>query len=241
MKEVNMQLQCEDINRICAESEIWNGLLKLDNADILELGCGAAELTRQIASSGVDCQVTAMEVDQIQHAKNLQVTDLSNVQFVSGGAEAIPAEDASFDTVLMFKSLHHVPLNQMDRAMDEIWRVLKPGGVAYISEPIFAGDFNEILRLFHDEEKVRKEAFEAVKDAVEGGGFKLVDEVFFLSRMHFMNFSEFEAQVIAATHSQHHLSEVIYELVRKKFHMLMTANGVDFLMPMRVDLLEVIK
>jgi len=236
-----MQLQCEDISNACAESEIWNALLRLDSADILELGCGTAELTRQIASSGVDCRVTAMEVDKIQHAKNLQVTDLPNVRFVSGAAEDIPVEDDSFDIVLMFKSLHHVPQDQVNVAMNEIRRVLKPGGLAYISEPIFAGDFNEILRLFHDEEKVRKAAFEAVKGAVEGGSFTLVDEVFFLSRVHFMGFAEFEEQVIAASHSQHHLSEAIYELVRQRFNMVMTANGAHFLMPMRVDLLEVIK
>lgn len=241
MKKVSMQLQAEDIDRICAESDIWNELLTLNNASILELGCGTAELTRQIALSGVDCQLTAMEVDKIQHAKNLKITDLPNVRFVAGGAEKIPAKDASFDVVLMFKSLHHVPLDQMDMAMSEIRRVLKSGGVAYISEPIFAGDFNEILRLFHDEEQVRKAAFEAVKGAVERGCFTLVDEVFFLSRIHFMNFAEFEEKVISVSHSQHHLSEVIYEPVRQSFNMVMTANGAHFLMPMRVDLLEVVK
>jgi hypothetical protein len=51
----------------------------------------------------------------------------------------------------------------MDRSMREISRVLKPGGTVYISEPVFAGDFNEILRLFHGEQKVREAAFNTVK------------------------------------------------------------------------------
>ncbi len=59
-----MQLQNEHINRVCAESEIWNELLTLNNADILELGCGTAELPRQVVASGVDCRVTAMEVNE---------------------------------------------------------------------------------------------------------------------------------------------------------------------------------
>ena len=236
-----MQLMNEHIDRVCAESEVWNDLLRLDGADILELGCGAAELTRQIAASEADCRVTAMEVDEIQHAKNLQITDLPNVRFVAGGAEAIPVKDDSVDIVLMFKSLHHVPLEQLDRAMDEIRRVLRPGGHAYISEPVFAGDFNDILRQFHDEKVVRKAAFAAVKRAVECGRFTLVTERFFLSPMHFADFAAFEAKVIGVTHSQHQLSEDVYASVRRDFQRAMKADGAHFLMPMRVDLLKVVK
>jgi len=239
LKEVNMQLQDEYIDRVCAESEIWNELLTLNNADILELGCGTAELTRQIAASCPGCRITAMEVDEIQHEKNLQTADLPNVRFVAGGAEAIPAEDASFDIVLMFKSLHHVPLDKMDTAMGEIWRVLKPAGRAYISEPIFAGDFNDILRLFHDEEQVRKAAFEAVKQAVDNGRFHLVGEIFFHAPMQFADFSEFEQKVIGVTHSQHQLSEGLYQQVKRAFMKHMGDNGAYFLIPMRVDVLEV--
>ncbi len=182
-----------------------------------------------------------MEVDAIQHARNLQITDLPNVRFVVGGAEAIPAEDDSFDIVLMFKSLHHVPLVQLDRAMDEIRRVLRPGGYAYISEPVFAGDFNDILRQFHDEEQVRKAAFAAVKRAVEDGRFTLVTERFFLSPMHFADFAAFEAKVIGVTHSQHQLSAAVYASVRCDFHKAMREDGAHFLMPMRVDLLTSVK
>jgi len=238
---MNMQLQQEYIDRVCAESEIWNELLALDGADILELGCGTAELTRQIAASCSGCRITAMEVDEIQHEKNLQIADLPNVHFVAGGAEAIPAEDDSFDIVFMFKSLHHVPPDQMDMAMNEIRRVLKTGGYAYVSEPICAGNFDEILCLFHDEKEVRKAAFEAVKAAVEDGRFRLVDEVFFQSRMFFRDFTDFEEKVIAVTHSNHQLSDALYEPVRQSFNMVMTANGAHFLMPIRVDLLEVVK
>jgi len=234
-----MQIQCEQIDRMCAEQEIWNACLNLDDADILELGCGTADLTRQIAVTGTGCRVTAMEVDAIQHAKNTQITDLDNVRFFAGGAEAIPTADDAYDVVLMFKSLHHVPLNDMDTALNEIWRVLRPAGRVYISEPIFAGDFNDILRLFHDEEQVRKAAFAAVKATVDDGRFTLIDEVFFLAPMRFADFSEFEEKVIGVTHSQHQLSEDLYCQVKKAFESKLTDNGANFLMPMRVDVLEV--
>ncbi|MDM8567708.1 class I SAM-dependent methyltransferase [Candidatus Halobeggiatoa sp. HSG11] len=138
-------MEVSKITRTCPEKEIYNELLKLDGKHILELGCGAAELTRTIATEGFNRHVTAAEVDEIQHNKNLLITDLDNVTFQLAGAESIPASDNTFDVVFMFKSLHHVPVELMVQALEEIQRVLKPDGLAYISEPIFAGDFNELL------------------------------------------------------------------------------------------------
>ena len=120
----------------------------------------------------------------------------------------------------------------------EIHRVLKTGGVAYISEPVFAGDFNEILRLFHDEQKVREAAFASVKRAVEAGRFELASQTFFSTPMHFSDFSEFEAKILKVTHTQHHLSETLYQEVRKKFMRHMTPEGAAFHMPIRVDLIR---
>jgi len=124
--------------------------------------------------------VLALEVDSIQLAKNQALDTPDNIRFEYGGAENIPAMDASFDIVLMFRSLHHVPPQFMDDALSEIRRVLKPGGLAYISEPVYAGDFNEILRLFHDEETARAAAFAAEVKAVSMQALALVKQTFFL-------------------------------------------------------------
>jgi len=233
-----MKIAEQQIDTSCPEPEIYNRLLSLDNKHILELGCGSAEITRNIASSGENRKVTALEVDEIAHDKNLQITDLPNVSFDLAGAQQIPLEDESVDVVFMFKSLHHVPLELMEPSMHEIRRVLKPGGMAYISEPVFAGDFNEILRLFHDEQKVREAAFDTVKKAVDKGLFSLVEETFFNSPMIFKNFTEFEDNTIKATHSEHNLDKELYELVRQRFEQHVGDDGAKFWMPMRVDLLQ---
>ena len=233
-----MKIAAEQIDINCAESEIYNELLSLDDKHILELGCGSAEITRNIATSGADRKVTALEVDEIAHEKNLQITDLSNVTFGLAGAQEIPLQDESVDVVFMFKSLHHVPLELMEPSMREIKRVLKTGGLVYISEPVFAGDFNEILRLFHDEQKVRQAAFYTIKKAVDDGLFVLVEETFFNSPMKFESFAEFENNTIKATHSNHTLDEELYNLVRQRFEQHIGDDGAHFLMPMRVDLLQ---
>lgn len=233
-----MEIATEQIDINYPESEIYNRLLSLDNKHILELGCGNNDITRNIATSGVNRRITALEVDEIAHEKNLQITDLPNVTFALAGAQEIPLEDESVDVVFMFKSLHHVPLELMEPAMHEIRRVLKPGGLAYISEPVFAGDFNEILRLFHDEQKVREAAFKTVKNAIDEGLFNLAEETFFNSPMHFENFAEFENNTIKATHSDHKLDNDLYQLVKQRFEQHIGDDGAQFLMPIRVDLLQ---
>lgn len=114
-----MKISDPSADMVCDEYVIVQSLLPLTGARVLELGCGKAEKTRAIAQGGQVASITALEVDEIQHAKNLQITDLPNVSFRLGGAQAIPAADASFDIVLMFKSLHHVPMDQMDQALAE--------------------------------------------------------------------------------------------------------------------------
>ena len=233
-----MKIAEDNIGTTCPEAEVYERLLSLDDKHILELGCGSAQITRNIATAGSGRSITALEVDEIAHNKNLQISDLPNVRFELSGAQQIPLHDESVDVAFMFKSLHHVPLELMQPSMLEIRRVLKPGGHAYISEPVFAGDFNEVLRLFHDEQKVREAAFATVKNAVDKGLFELVDEVFFNSPMHFENFAEFEDNTIRATHSEHHLDDELYAIVKRTFEQHMNDEGASFLMPIRVDLLR---
>ncbi|MCK5662390.1 MAG: class I SAM-dependent methyltransferase [Thiotrichaceae bacterium] len=233
-----MKIALEQIDTNCPEPDIYNRLLSLDNKHILELGCGSADKTRNIATSGVNRKITALEVDAVAHEKNLQITDLPNVTFGLSGAQDIPLADESVDVVFMFKSLHHVPLDLMQTSMQEIRRVLKPGGLAYISEPVFAGEFNEILRLFHDEQVVREEAFNTVKKVVDDGLFSLVDEVFFNSPLQFEDFTEFENHTIKVTYGDYRMDDDLYDRVKAQFEQHMGDEGVNFLHPIRVDLLQ---
>jgi ubiquinone/menaquinone biosynthesis C-methylase UbiE len=212
--------------------------LPLDGARILELGCGRADKTRLLAETGRPREIVALEVDGIQHARNLKATDLPTVSFRHGGAEAIPADDNSVDIVLMFKSLHHVPVELMDQALREIARVLKPSGLAWISEPVYAGDLNEVFKLFHDEKLVREAAFAALCRAVEAGHLALEKEYFFDTRSYFECFEQFDSRMIQVTHTKHQLSPELYRRVREKFDTYMTAEGATFKNPQRVDLLR---
>ena len=233
-----MKITTDPIVVNCQETEVYNRMLSLDNKHILELGCGTAQKTRDIATSGVNRTITALEVDVTAHQKNLQIDDLPNVQFALAGAQQIPLDDESVDIVLMFKSLHHVPVELMEASLREINRVLKSGGLAYISEPVFSGDFNDILRLFNDEQKVREAAFSTLRKAVDQGMFHLVEEAFFNTPRRYRDFAEFENTIINASYSDHRLDDKLFDRVKQKFEQHLGDDGAYFLSPVRVDLLQ---
>lgn len=224
--------------RVLNEVQFMLENLPFDGARVLELGCGKADKTRLLAESGRVREIIACEVDRIQHAKNVLRTDLPLVCFEQAGAEAIPLPDGSIDIVLMFKSLHHVPLASMDEALAEIARVLRPGGLAWISEPVYAGELNEVFKLFHDEAEVRAAAFAALCRSVDCGLFELAAEHFFLTRSYFENFDQFDARMIQVTHTDHRLEAALYDQVKAKFESYLRPDGATFFNPQRIDCLR---
>lgn len=220
------------------ELDLLHTLVNLDQPrKIVELGCGAAELARKLLARFPDCEVTGLEVDERQHAKNL-LQPLPGLHFMQAGAQAIPFPVGAFDLALMLKSLHHVPLALMDQALSEVRRVLKPGGLLYVSEPVFAGALNEVMRLFHDEELVRAAALRAVQQAVASGDWEQLSESRFHVPVVYRDFAEFEARMMGVTFVNHQLDAATLQQVRERFMPHMTADGANFLRPMRVNLLR---
>jgi ubiquinone/menaquinone biosynthesis C-methylase UbiE len=224
--------------RQATELEMMAQLLPLEGARLLELGCGRAWMTRRLAEDFALAEIIATEVDAIQHDKNLAIADLPGVRFVYAGMEKVPLEDASVDVVVMLKSLHHVPVGLMQQGFAELYRLLRPGGLAYISEPVFSGDFNEILRLFNDEQQVRQQAFAAICAAVDGVHFVREGQYFFESPGVYADWQEFEDRMLKVTHTRHDIDEPLYRRIQAAFMAHMTPQGAAFMKPARIDLLR---
>ena len=158
----------DDLPTLRDELDLLADLVPLAERRFIELGCGNARLARSLLRRYAGSQLVGLEVDAVQHAKNV-ADPQERLVFMAGSAEAIPFPDASFDGALMLKSLHHVPLDGMDLALAEVARVIKPGGWLYVSEPIFGGALNEIVRLYNDENTVRRAAQAALDRAVAAG------------------------------------------------------------------------
>ena len=89
---------------------------------VADIGAGTGKLTATLA--GLGAEVTAVEPDP-QMLRELRRA-MPAVRSVPGRAEDLPLPDASVDAVLAGQAMHWF---DMDRAIPEIARVLRPGGV----------------------------------------------------------------------------------------------------------------
>lgn len=205
--------------------------------NVIELGCGSARLSRELMELGLARSVTALEVDARQHAQNV-ANPHTNLTFLLAGAAAVPCGDASFDLAMMLKSLHHVPLHEMGRALNEVARVLKPGGWFYVSEPVYEGPLNDIVKLFNEEREVREAAQAAVDAALQGPHWTPVADIRFMTPVHFPDFETFERKMMRPTFADHRIDETKLQQVRAAFMPHVGPDGARFVRPMHVRLLR---
>lgn len=103
---------------------------------VLDYGCGEGRLTFDLLAKGAS-HVTGIDVSNArveragELAKERGVED--RCEFVVADAHATGFPEAAFDLVVGNDVLHHLDL---ERALEEIRRVLKPGGRAVFAEPL---------------------------------------------------------------------------------------------------------
>jgi SAM-dependent methyltransferase len=219
------------------ELDVLADLVPLAGQHIVELGCGAAQLSRALLARHTDSRVTGLEIDERQHAKNLAAPQ-AGLTFIAAGAQAIPFSDARFDLAMMLKSLHHVPVPLMAQALGEVARVLRPGGHLYVSEPVYGGAFNEVIRVFNDEGVVRAAAQAALDDALGTGLWNQVAERRFEMPLRFRDFAEFEQRMMRPTFADHRIDETKLARTRAAFEPHVGSAGARFNRPMHVRLLR---
>ncbi len=97
---------------------------------VLELGCGTGYFTKELAK--LDIHVTAIDIspELIDQAKETIASD--HVTFVIQNAYQMDFADECFNSVIGSSVLHHLDIN---KAISEIYRVLKAGGTIAFTEP----------------------------------------------------------------------------------------------------------
>jgi SAM-dependent methyltransferase len=108
---------------------------------VLDMGCGGGRHAFALYRRGAD--VVALDLDEAE-LKDVagmftamreagEVPDGASATAVRGSAYGLPFADGTFDRVVAAEVLEHLP--QDDRAMRELFRVLKPGGQIAVTVP----------------------------------------------------------------------------------------------------------
>jgi len=94
---------------------------------MLDLGCGNGRWVRYL--EGRFTHIDALDPSSAVHKAAEVHADLAHVRWVQGRGEDLPFGDEVYDMVVCTGVLHHVP--DPTRVLNEIRRVLRPGGLLY--------------------------------------------------------------------------------------------------------------
>ena len=134
----------------------WRG-----DEQVLDVGCGRGLLlagaAKKLASLGAHGHATGIDIwSNVDMGGNSEAATLHNLELekvttlctlVSGGAQQMPFENSTFELIVSNLCLHNIydkPTRQ--RAVAEVARVLKPGGLALLSDYKLTGEYAVQLR-----------------------------------------------------------------------------------------------
>ncbi|WP_395652797.1 methyltransferase domain-containing protein [Phycicoccus elongatus] len=108
---------------------------------VLDMGCGAGRHAFELYRRGADVVALDQNTSDLAEvavmfeamAAEGQVPTGSSAATVEGDALALPFDDGEFDRIIAAEILEHIPDDRT--AMEELFRVLKPGGVLAVTVP----------------------------------------------------------------------------------------------------------
>jgi ubiquinone/menaquinone biosynthesis C-methylase UbiE len=123
-------------------------------ASVLDVGCGTGRLLRQAHTYWPEAQLIGVDPanGMIAMAKCLT----PNATFLTGMAEALPLQDASVDLALSTISFHH--WQDQAAGIQEIARVLRPGGYFLLVDLSFPDWLGQVFRLKRVHSRARLQA-----------------------------------------------------------------------------------
>ena len=147
---------------------------------VLDLGCGTGTLTVLIKQMQPKAEVVGLDGDRpvLDLARAKAAEAGITITWQQGMAFDLPYSDDTFDRVLSSLVLHHLITENKQRTLDEVWRVLRPGGELHVI------DFGQPHGVYGQAVSIVVRRLERTMDNIKGrlplmfrnAGFKPVQE-----------------------------------------------------------------
>jgi dolichol-phosphate mannosyltransferase len=141
------------------------------NASVLDIGCGSSRIILDLPEAvGMDVLQPKLRWLQPRHDKLVRASCFS-----------LPFKDESFDVVINSEVIEHVPDDPV--IMEEMWRVLRPGGKLILGTPDYSRRlwillewiYGKILPGAYAHEHITHYTYEGLRKRLEERGFKVLD------------------------------------------------------------------
>jgi SAM-dependent methyltransferase len=143
-REIDLQIDYWD--RVAQEKRFSHPLrltwlaqyLKNPRARILDYGCGYGRTLAELSRAGY-VNITGIDFSEAMLARSL--LELTRPRLVCNNGRSLPFKNNCFDAVLLFAVLTCIPdSNEQRLLLTELERVLRPGGLIYLSDLLVNDD-----------------------------------------------------------------------------------------------------
>ncbi len=136
-----LRVAINDLKRMAGEPLPHGGVL-------LDVGCGQGRSFRMLRDAFQPSRMIGLDADPHSVKVSGREAQKENipVDLLTGDCARIDLPDASVDIVFCHQTFHH--LVEQERALDEFWRVLKPGGMLMFAESTKAYIDTWVIRWF---------------------------------------------------------------------------------------------
>ncbi len=111
-----------------------------EEVHVLEVASGTGEISSSVSKAFPKINYTVSDLSRAYLEGAQEKLKNRKVNFLQAAAEDLPFKDASQDVVFSVFLFHEIPTNVREKALEEAYRVLKPGGRLIIVDSIQKGD-----------------------------------------------------------------------------------------------------
>jgi SAM-dependent methyltransferase len=127
----------DDLDQLPVDRSVLDEAVGLVHGDgpVIDLGCGPGQVARYLAGRGAHSIGLDLSPQMLRQAR-LQ----ADGPFVCGDLRALPFRSARASGAVAFYSIQHLPRQDLPVALEEIRRVLAPGGFLVIATHLGQGE-----------------------------------------------------------------------------------------------------
>jgi ubiquinone/menaquinone biosynthesis C-methylase UbiE len=135
---IQMSIQ-KDTERDSERIALYEFILKTLKAgvykEIADIASGTGEGAATLAAGKSESKVIGVDLDKELVERSTQAFPMQNLSFVVADARRIPLSDQSIDAIVSAHTIEHIERGQQWGFVKELYRILKPGGIAIIATP----------------------------------------------------------------------------------------------------------